>query len=508
MSVTELRLAVQANGYRTHSMRGQAPHARRLAEQGRRHRGRDRALGRHQYRHARARPRRRSTSTSPTPRPPRSPRTSPRSCSDRASGRSASAQAPAAADHTVSHRDAVSEDVARVSRRPAAPCTSSRCLCAGQQFIIDGIHPDTGKPYTWHGASRRRTRHATSSPRSPRRTCRRCSSSCAERLEAELGWRRIYTNGHGPTSLRATTPARSTSTRASAAMQFGGAGGLHQTQLSVTASLLRDGVGFDETVNTVFEATKAAVAGDPRAAQWNWAKELNYIGRMCSDFIVKNPELLDCPAVADASRRSREALARGASPTLRLPQGSRLVVCVQARRRAQGAASRHRSRLRRQGPTTATRRPPYPDLGLYMFRPVDEASPAGTRVALWPALPAPHGEHDREPGRHRQDVAGDGRGGGHGHGQEPARRAAQRSACASGITTARITTTSSPGAWSLSASTMGSRRTSSPGSSPITSGNEFPLRVAKGYSDLKIDTPLIKHIGAQDRQAPGRRRHS
>ena len=31
----------------------------------------------------------------------------------------------------------------------------------------------------------------------------------------------------------------------------------------------------------------------------------------------------------------------------------------------------------------------------------------------------------------------------------------------------------------------------------ITSGNEFPLRVAKGYSDLKIDTPLVDHIRAQ-----------
>ena len=31
----------------------------------------------------------------------------------------------------------------------------------------------------------------------------------------------------------------------------------------------------------------------------------------------------------------------------------------------------------------------------------------------------------------------------------------------------------------------------------LTSGNEFPLRVAKGYSDLKIDTPLIDNISNQ-----------
>ena len=113
--------------------------------------------------------------------------------------------------------------------------------------------------------------------------------------------------------------------------------------------MLRDGVGFEETVNTVFEATKGAVAGDPRAARWNWAKELNYIGRMCSDFIVKNPELLRLPAVA-AARGVRAGDRRGARARLRPSQGSRLVVCVQARVRAQGAAS---CRLRPPPPARA-----------------------------------------------------------------------------------------------------------------------------------------------------------
>jgi hypothetical protein len=26
-------------------------------------------------------------------------------------------------------------------------------LCDGQQFVVDGIHPDTGKPYSWHGGT-------------------------------------------------------------------------------------------------------------------------------------------------------------------------------------------------------------------------------------------------------------------------------------------------------------------------------------------------------------------
>ena len=24
-------------------------------------------------------------------------------------------------------------------------------LCNGQQVVVDGVHPDTHRPYTWHG---------------------------------------------------------------------------------------------------------------------------------------------------------------------------------------------------------------------------------------------------------------------------------------------------------------------------------------------------------------------
>ena len=76
-------------------------------------------------------------------------------------------------------------------------------------------------------------------------------------------------------------------------MQFEGAGeaSIHQTQLSVTASLLRTGIALDETVRQVLEATRTAAANDPRTSKWNWQREERKIRRMGTAFIAKNPEL-------------------------------------------------------------------------------------------------------------------------------------------------------------------------------------------------------------------------
>ena len=58
-------------------------------------------------------------------------------------------------------------------------------------------------------------------------------------------------------------------------MEFQGPGenSVHQTQLSVTASLLRSGVAVEETTRIVLEATQAAMMGDGRAAKWSWRQE-------------------------------------------------------------------------------------------------------------------------------------------------------------------------------------------------------------------------------------------
>jgi hypothetical protein len=101
-----------------------------------------------------------------------------------------------------------------------------------------------------------------------------------------------------------------------AAMKFEGPGdsSIHQTQLSITASLLRAGVALEETTRTVLEATRAAVADDPK---WDWRQEELTILRMGCDFIVKKPEL--ATLLPDKWREPvAAALGQGARPDVGL----------------------------------------------------------------------------------------------------------------------------------------------------------------------------------------------
>jgi hypothetical protein len=92
-----------------------------------------------------------------------------------------------------------------------------------------------------------------------------------------------------------------------AAMKFQGAGeaSIHLTQLAVMASLLRTGVALTEATRQILDATRTAVAKDPRAARWNWRHEELRILRMGADFIVKNRELISL--LPDAWRAPFEA---------------------------------------------------------------------------------------------------------------------------------------------------------------------------------------------------------
>ena len=71
----------------------------------------------------------------------------------------------------------------------------------------------------------------------------------------------------------------------------------------------------------MLQATRRAVAGNPRAAKWDWAEEEHGICRMCADFINgKHPELYIL--LPDAHRvRWEAALAEGKQPRLVFARG-------------------------------------------------------------------------------------------------------------------------------------------------------------------------------------------
>jgi hypothetical protein len=105
-------------------------------------------------------------------------------------------------------------------------------------------------------------------------------------------------NGHGPADEPFSTFAdqyRAPIDVAArlAAMRFEGPGetSIHVTQLACMASLLSSGVPLVDATARVLDATRQCVAGDPRAAQWNWAKEERDVEKSGIDWIAKHPEL-------------------------------------------------------------------------------------------------------------------------------------------------------------------------------------------------------------------------
>ena len=111
-----------------------------------------------------------------------------------------------------------------------------------------------------------------------------------------------------------------------AAMQHRGAGdsSIHLTQLSTTASLLRQGVSLLETTRMVLDATRAAAGND---ARWDWRKEELGLLRMGCDFIVKRPELVTL--LPDQWRqRFEDALAQGRRPDIGFNTGGFYVRAV------------------------------------------------------------------------------------------------------------------------------------------------------------------------------------
>jgi hypothetical protein len=74
-----------------------------------------------------------------------------------------------------------------------------------------------------------------------------------------------------------------------AAMVFmgGGESAIHETQISVSASMLNAGISIDEVVSLVMEATRAA-AGD-YGKRWNWKREEKELRKACATWLKKHP---------------------------------------------------------------------------------------------------------------------------------------------------------------------------------------------------------------------------
>jgi hypothetical protein len=157
-------------------------------------------------------------------------------------------------------------------------------------------------------------------------------------------------------------------------MKLHGPTGLHNTQLSGTASYLRRGMSVESVVQQWVEHTQNAVEGDPEAAKWSWAKERTDIERECFDWIKKNPELSS--SLPDHLQGPFNRLHRdGRSPYFALSNGKWEV-------RARDALAEDTSE---SGPRIRFKLHAFADIHLGQEQPyyVDELIPKGAIVVIW-----------------------------------------------------------------------------------------------------------------------------
>ena len=140
----------------------------------------------------------------------------------------------------------------------------------GQQFVVSGIHPDTGTPYSW------RDRDLTSTSLMELPVVRESDihaflDLCAEELKARLGWLDVI--GVAPDSpMSAGTDPDDVVQFAPIAeriekMQYGGEFPINDTLLAYSGEQLREGVPCEDVIKDCLTRAQKAyeeIPGDPQ----------------------------------------------------------------------------------------------------------------------------------------------------------------------------------------------------------------------------------------------------
>ena len=172
-------------------------------------------------------------------------------------------------------------------------------LSDGQQIVVGGVHPNTGKHYWWAGDRGPDTVPREELPKLSEQEAAAVLGHITDVLCEQFNYQ-IATpepTGHiGNGSVQEYTDADILY----ANMKYKcGAIGLHNAQLRAIASRMREGIAIPMVVAEALEATKRATADDPRTRGWNWSdtKKGKDVGEewrlweMAYSLVNKNPEL-------------------------------------------------------------------------------------------------------------------------------------------------------------------------------------------------------------------------
>src|SRR6516225_8708927 len=143
-------------------------------------------------------------------------------------------------------------------------------LCDGQQFVVEGIHPDTQKPYTWRDGSLTDV-SLMELPVVSEEDARAFIDLCVQELKSKLGW--LDVSGIAPDSSGSATvdpnnvvqftPISERIER----MQYGGEFPINYTLLAYSGDQLREGVACDDVIkDCIARAQKCYedIPGDPQ----------------------------------------------------------------------------------------------------------------------------------------------------------------------------------------------------------------------------------------------------
>jgi AAA domain/Bifunctional DNA primase/polymerase, N-terminal len=141
-------------------------------------------------------------------------------------------------------------------------------LCDGQQLVVDGIHPGTRQPYSWHGNRKPGAVPRSELPDTNEQELRSLVDLLVETLQERFDYKRAQApgggNGHDPgAGSHATVDAE----RELAGIRYGN---IHDTWSRVVGSELRRGTPANTIFHRVLTATMTAAAcqADPKRDRW------------------------------------------------------------------------------------------------------------------------------------------------------------------------------------------------------------------------------------------------
>jgi AAA domain len=150
-------------------------------------------------------------------------------------------------------------------------------LCDGQQVVVAGIHPDTKKPYTWHGGYEPGAIPRSDLPEVDEREAEEFMNFVADMLTEKFGFRRTEASSRGGNGHDTDTPpfvTRTDSVDVDAALVTIHYGNIDDTWVRVMGALLRKGVPANDVFWRLLDTTQRSPSCQNDPAKERWAMAL------------------------------------------------------------------------------------------------------------------------------------------------------------------------------------------------------------------------------------------